>query len=602
MIKVSDYIIKFISDIGVKHVFMLPGGGWMHMLESLGNNSNITYICNLHEQASAIAAEAYGQYTNNIGVAMVTTGPGGTNAVTGIAAAWVDSTPCMVISGQVKRADMIEKSGLRQMGAQEVDIIPIVKPVTKYAVSVTNHLKIRYCLEKAFYLAKNGRPGPVWIDVPLDVQGSLVEESELMTFIPPKNSLQSIVNRNDSINETIKLLNNAKRPVILAGNGIWLANAEKEFHELINILNVPVLTTWKSVDLIPEDHRLFAGRPGAIGQRGANFVLQNADLLITIGARMDLPQTAYDHKNFGKSAKKVIVDIDECEIKKMQMNIDVPIIADAKDFICEMLNQKEKIRHTDKTGWLHKCAEWKEKYPVVLPEYRKQKDYVNSYVLIDVISQEMNSEDILVPGSSGSCSEVTMQAFKVKEGQNILNNQGFGSMGFGLPASIGACIASGQKRTVCINGDGGFQLNIQELETVARLQLPIKFFILNNDGYGSIRNMQRAHFSGNYVGSDEKSGMSLPDITKIANAYGIPSAKINNHEGINEKVREILNFTGPFICEVMIAPDQPTSPRVSSIKLEDGSMMSKPLEDMWPFLDKEELEANMISKYIQTPV
>ncbi len=592
MIKVSDYIIKFILDIGVKHVFMLPGGGWMHLLDSLGGNHELTYICSLHEQAAAIAAEAYGQYTNNIGIAMVTTGPGGTNAITGVAAAWVDSTPCMVISGQVKRADMIGNSGLRQKGAQEVDIIPLVKPVTKYAVSVTDPLKIRYCLEKAFYHAKTGRKGPVWIDVPLDVQGSFVEENELMPFIPPlKKNPEDIKNKTGM---AIRLINNAQRPVLLAGNGIKLADAEKNFLELIEILKIPVLTTWKTVDLIPEDHGLFVGRPGSIGQRGANFTLQNSDLLITIGARMDLPQTAYDHNNFGKSARKIVVDIDECEIKKLQMNIDVSIAADAKDFICEMLNQKERINYIDKTNWLDKCRKLKRKYPVTLPEYWQQKEYVNPYVLIDVLSREMNSEDILVPGSSGSCSEIAMQAFKVKKGQKVLNNQGFGSMGFGLPASIGACIASGGRRTICINGDGGFQLNIQELETVVRLQLPIKFFILNNDGYASIRNMQRSHFNGKYVASDKKSGMSLPDITKIANAYGIPSVKIDNHNEISEKVMNVLNSQGPIVCDVKVAPDQPTSPRVSSIKLENGSMMSKPIEDMYPFLDREELKDNII--------
>lgn len=596
MIKVSDYIIKFLVNIGVKHVFMLPGGGWMHMLDSLGKSQEIKYICNLHEQAAAIAAEAYGQYTNNLGVAMVTTGPGGTNAVTGVAAAWIDSTPCMIISGQVKRADMIGKSGLRQMGAQEVDIIPIVKPITKYAVSVTDPLKIRCSLEEALYLAQNGRRGPVWVDVPLDVQGQMIDENDLLPFIPP----QETVNENETqdfknkISETIKLINTAKRPVILAGNGIWLADAENEFLKLIEQLNIPVLTTWKSVDLLPENHRLYAGRPGSIGQRGANFVLQNSDLLITIGARMDLPQTAYNHKNFGKSAKKVIVDIDECEINKMQMNIDVPIVCNAKNFIGELLNKKDKIAYTDDSNWIEKCSQWKTKYPVVLEEYRNQKDYVNSYVLIDVLSQEMNSEDLLVPGSSGSCSEVTMQTFKVKKGQNVLNNQGFGSMGFGLPASIGACIASGNKRTVCVNGDGGFQLNIQELETVKRLNLPIKFFILNNNGYGSIRNMQRNHFEGHYVGSEENSGMSLPDITQLAKVYGIPCERIYNQENLNEKIKNILNTDGPFICDVMLDPEQPTSPRVSSIKLEDGSMVSKPMEDMWPFLTQEELEANMI--------
>lgn len=591
--KVSDYIVKFIEEkMKVKHVFILSGGGWMHLLNSLGENKNIEYICNLHEQGAAIAAEAYGQYTNNIGVAIVTTGPGGTNTITGVAAGWIDSTPMMVISGQAKRSDLIADKKIRQMGVQEVNIIPIVQPITKYAVTVLEPEKIRYHLEKAYYLATTGRKGPVWIDVPLDIQGANIDENKLEGFVPEVEAKKD-KNFEREISKVIELINSAKKPVFFAGNGIYLSGAKKEFINLVEKLDIPVLTTWKSIDFIEQDHKLFAGRPGSMASRGANFTLQNADLFISIGARMDLPQTAFNHKNFAKNAKKVVVDIDENEINKMQMDMEVKIVSDAKDFINALWENKEKITYKD-NGWIKKCNEWKEKYPIVLPEYLKLKNCVNSYVLLDVLSKEMTEKDMLVPGSSGTCSEVSLQSFKVKKNQTVLNNQGLGSMGFGLPASIGACIASGRKNTVCVNGDGGFMMNIQELETVKRLNLPIKFFILNNDGYGSIRNMQNNHFKGFYVGSGRTSGVTLPDFKKVAKAFDIEYVKINNQKNIEKEVRKILKGKKPVICEVMVDPNQQTQPRVSSVKLEDGSMMSKPIEDMWPFLSEEELKENMI--------
>lgn len=593
--KVSDYIIKFINEnMKVKNVFMLSGGGWMHMLNSLGHNKNIEYICNLHEQAASIAAEAYGQYTNNIGVAMVTTGPGGTNAVTAVAAGWIDSTPMMVISGQVKRADMIGDSNLRQRGPQEINIIPIVKPITKYAVSVLEPSKIRYHLEKAYYLATTGKKGPVWIDVPLDVQGAQIDENNLEAFVPEKECL-TVHNEcsNSDLENIISLINNAKRPVFFAGNGIYLAGAKEEFLNLVKKLNIPVLTTWKTIDFFDDNDELFIGRPGSIASRGANFNLQNADLFISIGARMDLPQVAFNFKNFAKNAKKVIVDIDGAELEKFEGDNIIKLQADAKDFIKQLYDNMDKVTYKD-NGWIEKCNELKNKYPLVNKEYFELKDYVNSYVLLDALSNQMSNDDVFVPGSSGSCSEVSCQAFRAKKGQVFLNNQGFGSMGFGLPASIGACIASGKKRTICVNGDGGFVMNIQELETVKRLNLPIKYFILNNDGYGSIKNMQNNHFNGFYVGSGRTSGVTLPDFERVAKSYGLEYFKISNQQNIISKVNEVLNSEGPVICEVMIDPSMQTQPRVSSKKLENGSMMSMPIENMWPFLSEDEIKAQVI--------
>lgn len=596
MIKVSDYVFKFISTLGVKHIFLLPGGGCMHLVDSLGKNSNLEYVCCLHEQAAAIAAEAYGEYTNNLGVALVTTGPGGTNAITGVAGAWIDSIPLLVVSGQVKRKDMIGNSGLRQRGNQEVDIVSIVKPITKYAVTVKKEEMIKYYLGKAIYLAKSGRPGPVWLDIPLDVQSAFVEEKKLIEFKPKEFSKSYTDNRklDKLVEKTIRLLNSSERPVILVGNGVRLSNALSEFLKIVEYLNVPVLTTWKAIDFLPEDHNLFFGRPGSIGQRGANFIQQNADFILCIGARLDLPQVGYNYDNFARGATKVIIDIDPAEIRKIGRKIEVPICSDAKVFLEIMLSKKDKIIDKNRKEWLDQCNYWKNKYPVVLKDYWKQRKYVNTYVLIDVLSNLMTEKDILVPGSSGSCSEITMQAFRVKKGQRIINTPGLGSMGFGLPASIGVCLASGKKRTISIIGDGGLQHNIQELQTLASLQLPIKMFILNNNGYASIRNTQNNYFKGRLVACDSTSGLTLPNTEKIAQAYGLKVMKIRNHFKIEEKVKKVLETKGPVICEVLVDPNLITAPRLSSFIKPNGTIVSRPLEDLWPFLDREEFRTNMI--------
>ncbi len=594
MIKLSDYVFKFISGLGVKHVFMLPGGGAMHLVDSLGRAKGIEFVCNLHEQASAIAAGVYGQYENKLGVALVTTGPGGTNAITGVAAAWLDSMPCLFLSGQVKRPDLMENHGVRQMGYQEINIVGLVKPITKYAVIVTDPMSIRYHLEKAVYLSSDGRPGPVWIDIPLDVQAAEIDESDLITFDEKEVPRSFDSNLSAKVSEAIKLFNESERPVILAGNGIRLSGAIPEFLELIEFLQVPVLATWKAIDFLPEIHPLFGGRPGAIGQRGANFTQQNSDWLLTIGARLDFGQTGNSHTNFARAAKKIIVDIDHAEIGKMAIPVDVPVYADAKNFIREFFRQKDKIILRDRKKWLSRSKAWQAKYPVVLPEYRQEKDFVNNYVLIDVLSEELSGEDMLVPCSSGSASEIFMQAFRVKPGMRVLSALGLGAMGFGVTSAIGACLVSGRKRTICIDGDGSFAMNIQELETVKRLNLPIKLFVLNNQGYVSIRNTQRNYFQGHLVASDASSGLTLPDISKIAAAFGIESVKIKSHSGIKEAVQKVLTFKGPVICEVMVSPNQVTSPRITSIARPDGTMFSKPMEDMWPFLSRDEFLQNMI--------
>jgi len=596
MIKLSDYVIDFINRLGVKHIFILPGGGCMHLADSVGKNDNIEYICNLHEQACAISADAYSQYTNHLGAALVTTGPGGTNAITGVAGSWLDSIPVMIISGQVKRSDMVGDRGIRQMGFQEIGIVNLVAPITKYAVTVQKPDEIRYHLEKGAFLARTGRPGPVWIDIPLDVQSALIDENHLTQFHSEshKDETQNdALTLNDTIDDIIDLLNHSERPAILAGNGVRLSCALNELRQVIDLLNIPVLTTWKTIDIISEDDPLFAGRPGSAGQRNANFVQQNSDFIIIIGARLDHGQTGYDHKNFARSAKKIMIDIDPSEIEKMDQTIDIKLPFDAKIFLKQFLEKKGQIIRKDRSSWLKICSGWKKKYPVVLASYFKEKK-VNNYVLIDALSKVMEKDDLLVPGSSGASSEVTMQTFKVKYGQRIFNSQGLGAMGFGIAAAIGGCIASGLKRTICIEGDGGFYMNVQELETVRRLNLPIIFFLLNNQGYASIRITQTNYFNGRFVGSDAKSGLTLPETQKIARGFGLNYFQINSNVNIEDKVKQVLDTKGPVLCEVVLAFDHITAPKLSSYQKKDGSMASRPLEDLAPFLPREELKENMM--------
>jgi acetolactate synthase-1/2/3 large subunit len=594
MIKLSDFVMNFIVDAGVRHVFMLPGGGAMHLVDSLGRNKDLTYICNLHEQACAIAAEAYSQYTNHLGVALVTTGPGGTNAITGVAAAWLDSTPVLFLSGQVKRPDMTGARGVRQMGFQEIDIVGLVRPITKYAVTVMEPSSIRYHLEKAVHLAKQGRPGPVWIDIPLDVQAAMIDEKELPGFDELGRNPTAEPDRFEELaTQAVDLLCRARRPVILAGNGVRLSDALGDFFRLIEALRIPVLTTWKAADIMGEDHPYYAGRPGAVGQRGANFTQQNADWLLVLGARLDFGQTAFSHVNFAPRAQKVMVDIDPAEIGKMQMPIAVPVCSDAGGFIRELNRRLPEKQLPDWSAWLRQCKQWQARYPVVLPEYWREDGFVNDYVLVDVLSDAMSSDDLLIPGSSGACSERTLQAVRIQQGQRVFNSEGLGPMGFGIPAAIGGCVAGGGRRTICIDGDGGFAMNLQELETVRRLGLPIKFFVLNNGGYGSIQATQKAYFGGHYVASSPASGLTLPAISAAAKAFRIPAMRMTRHATLRKQVQRALDREGPVVCEVMVSPDRQTAPRVASRQNEDGSMESNPMEDLWPFLDRTEFERQM---------
>ncbi|MGA2146125.1 MAG: thiamine pyrophosphate-binding protein [Bryobacteraceae bacterium] len=592
MKKLSDYVIEFVAGAGVKHIFMLAGGGSMHLVDSVGRHRELEYVCCLHEQACAFAAEHYAEFTNGLGVALVTTGPGGTNAVTGLAAAWLESASCLFLSGQAKRGDLIGATGVRSMGQQEVDIVAVVKPLTKYAVTVLDPATIRYHLEKAVYLATHGRRGPVWIDIPLDVQAATIDETGLRGFVPPPVARAASLER--QVSEAIDLIDDSQRPVLFLGNGSRAALAGGELGQLVDLLKIPVLVTWKMADFLPEANPYYAGRPGAIGQRGANFTEQNADCLIIVGARLDRPQTAFSHRNFARAATKIMVDVDAAELAKIQPEVHVPVCADAGVFTREFLRQANRLKPKDRSCWVKRAKEWSERYPVVLPEYWADAGAVNTYVLMDVLSDELAATDVIVPGSSGPCSDIFMQAFRVKAGQRIVNAPGLGAMGTGLPGAIGACLASGRRRTVNINGDGGFQLNVQELETVRRLNLPIKFFVLANGGYASIMATQRNYFGGRFVGSEASSHLTLPDIERVAAAYGLPTAHIHDHGELRQGVREVLALDGPVVCAVDTPADQPTAPRVTSSIRPDGTIVSKPMEDMWPFLGRDEFLSNMI--------
>ena len=587
MIKLSDYVFQFLEQKGVKYAFMLPGGGAMHLDDSIGR-SGIQYICTLHEQAAAIAAEAYAQHTNKIGVCLTTSGPGATNAITGVTAGWIDSTPMFIISGQAKRVDLVGDSGVRQIGSQEVQIIDMVKPITKYAVQVMEPSEIRYHMERAYHEATSGRPGPVWLSIPLDVQAAMVEPEKQNGYEIPQDKGEELT---DIVDKTVELLKKAQKPVILAGNGIKLAGATEDFYELLKALPIPVLTTWKTIDMLGEDDELYVGHPGGMGDRGANLILQSADVLLSIGSRLDTSVTAFNEQNFGKNAKKIVIDIDRHELDRMKLSqVEAMCACDAGEFIRSLLEAARdeevlKARYAAWAKWKEQGHELRKKYPSVTDVHRNVKGVVSAYYFTELLCRHTTETDVIVPESSGAAGEITYQAFSPKRGQKMKNAAGLGSMGFGLPYSIGACLANDMHRTILINGDGAFQMNIQELETLVRLQLPIKIFIWNNQGYASIRSMQNNNFGGFQVASGESSGLCMPDTVRVAEAYGLKTFRIVDNTQLEQHIQEVLDTDGPVLCELMISPDETVSPRTKTIVHEDGTLESYPLEKMWPCVE-----------------
>ncbi|MBU6338584.1 MAG: thiamine pyrophosphate-binding protein [Rickettsiales bacterium] len=592
-IKLSDYIAKELVKYGVEHVFMISGGGAMHLNDSLGKHEKLQYVCNHHEQASAIAAEGYARFAGKLPVINVTTGPGGVNALNGVFGQWTDSVPALYISGQVKHEttlDSVPNLNLRQLGDQEVDIIAMVKPITKYAEMVRDPKDIKRILHKAIYLATSGRPGPTWIDIPINIQGAMIDENDL-------NDAEIIVEENFSdlekqVDEIIANLKSAKRPVIVAGNGIRVSGTIADLEQLMTKVKIPFVNTFNGVDNIVSNHPLYMGRIGTIGQRAGNFTLQNADLVLFLGTRNNIRQVSYNWEMFARNAKKIIVDIDKAELNKPTIKADIAINADLKNLL-PLLNKKIN-GEISKQEWVEWCAFRRDKYhPSKNPEYKKSSGLINPYNFIQVLTSATKEGVTTIAGNGTACVAL-FQAGIVKKDQRIFWNSGDASMGYDLPAAIGACFANGKKDVICLAGDGSIMMNLQELQTVKHYNLPIKIFVLNNAGYSSIRQTQRNFFGEKLVACSTNSGVSTPDFAKIAAAFELPSMTIKSNDNLENEVKAALAKDGPLVCEVMLDHDYIFQPKLSSEKLPDGRIISKPLEDMYPFLPRDEFESNMI--------
>ncbi|MDO8892034.1 MAG: thiamine pyrophosphate-binding protein [Sulfurimicrobium sp.] len=589
--RVADFIADFVAGLGVKHVFLLPGGGAMYLVDAVGKHPDIEAVACLHEQAAAISAEAYARINENLGVAMVTTGPGATNAVTAVAGGWIESVPLMVISGQVKRADMLRDSPLRQKGVQEVDIVKIVKSITKYAVTVERPEDIRIEMERAAHYARKGRAGPVWIDVPLDVQGAPVEPASLPHWL---GEAQDVASKGFSgeIERLQSLLAEAKRPLLLAGHGVRLAGGASLFRELVEKLEIPVVTTWNALDLLPYEHPLLVGRPGVVALRAPNFAVQNCDLLISIGSRLDNIITAYNPRGFAREARKVVVDVDRHEIEKLDMDIALSLEADAKSFLAAWLDAKAPVCQ-DWSAWKNRCADWKHRYPVNDGEPFPPSGPISHYQLMDALSDAIPENTTISTGSSGLAVEAFYTIFRNKPGQRVFLTSGLGAMGYGLPAAIGACFSGDCQPMVAIESDGSLQLNIQELATLRAFNLPICLIIMNNNGYASIRNTQRNYFNGRFVGTGPEAGLLLPDLEKVAATYDLPFLRIEDASDLKGMLHQALSQPWPLLVDVRLISNEALVPKVSALPQPDGSIKSMPLEDMTPLLPLETLRAEM---------
>ncbi len=601
--KLSDYIVGRLADWGVRHVFLVTGGGAMHLNDSIGKESRIQYVCNQHEQASAMAAEGYARITGQPGVLNVTTGPGGINALNGVFGAWTDSVPMLIVSGQVKRETCMRSqgiTGLRQLGDQEADIVAMVAGITKYAMLVDDPLTIRYHLERAWHLAQTGRPGPCWLDIPVDVQAASVDPAALRVYDPAEDSTapdQIAVDPSHlkaQCRDVLRRIRGAKRPVILAGTGVRAAHAVKEFDEVFHRLGVPVTTAWTH-DLIATDDPLFGGRQGTIGDRAGNFTVQNADLLLILGSRLNVRQTSYNWQSFAPHAFTIQVDIDAAEFHKPTVQPDMGIRCDLKQFLQELLHQLDTDgdRPDAHATWVAWCRERVRRYPVVQDRQRQPGPPLNPYYFIEQLSSKLAADDAIVCGNATSCI-ASFQTLRLQRGQRLFSNSGSASMGYDLPAAIGAAFARPGKRVICIAGDGSIQMNIQELQTVVHHHLPVKIFVLNNSGYLSMRMTQQGFF-GRLTGESAASGASLPDMVKIGCAYGIPSIRIDRQSQLDQ-IDRALAAEGPALIDVVLDPNQEFEPRSKAKQLPDGRIVSPNLEDMYPFLSETELMDNVIKE------
>jgi acetolactate synthase-1/2/3 large subunit len=585
--RVADYLIQHLASLGVTEIFLLPGGGAMYLNDAVACEPKISPIACHHEQACGIAAEAYGRtHAVGFGVAIVTTGPGATNILTPVAGAWIESLPLLIISGQVKRTDAINSRQIRQGGVQEVDIISVVKPITKYAVTIESASSARMHLEEAIWQMKNGRPGPVWIDVPLDIQAAPINPDSLLRFTPPAILKDGGLLK--EINQLNAILVGSQRPIFLIGHGVRISGATEKFRELAEKLNIPCVFTWNAADTFECDHDLYIGRPGVVAARAPNFAIQNSDCLISIGCRLDNVITAYNPSEFARNARKIVVDVDAHELARHQMTIDLKICSDALVFIdewCLNLPELENI-----SLWSQKCLDWKHRYTPLEGKTFDKTSPIGHFQFVDRLSEAISKDCLIVTGSSGLAVEVFYMAFKNKKGQRMFLTSGLGSMGYGLPAAIGACIGSGRAPTICVESDGSLMLNIQELATLKQLELPLTLVIMNNNGYASIRNTQKNYFNERYIASSKESGLLIPNFMNLANAIGIECVRVNNISEITSSL-----FSNKLrIIEVMLEESVVLAPKVSALPQNDGSMISMPLEDMSPLLPRSVLRSEML--------
>lgn len=585
MIKVSDYIAKRLKEVyGVKNVFLISGGGAMHLNDSFGKYFD--YITAHNEQALSMMAEGYSKVDGKLSVINVTTGPGGLNTLSGVFGQWTDSVPVLYISGQVKFETTIyscKNIKLRQLGDQEADIISAVKPFTKYAIMVTDPYTIKYHLDKSIYISTTGRFGPVWLDIPINVQSSIIDETKLENFIPKHKDTKKI--EKNIIKAVIDKLNNSKKPVIIAGYGIRLSKQKENFHKLIEKLNIPVLSTFCGMDIMCSNNILSAGRIGSVGQRAANIILNESDLILCLGTRNSIFSVSYNYENFAKNAYKICVDIDENELNKKTLNIDMPINEDLSKFIPSLL---KKIDRLNIDNWVKTCKQYNLRFSFYNnKDYNNKKDKINPYYFVRKLTESLKENDILVAGNGSACV-ITYQVAEIKNKQRIFWNKGCAAMGYGFPASIGACIANSNNSVICLDGDGSFMMNLQELQTVKHYNLPIKIFIINNNGYISIKQTQNNFFNGHMVGSGIDSGVSMPNFNDIAKAFGIKSAEINSYtddKNLENQINFILDTKEAILCNVIVDDNYIFTPKLLARKLDDGTMISPSFENMYPFID-----------------
>jgi len=594
-IRLADYVARFVRDQGVGAVFLVPGGGAMYLCDAFGNTPGLDYVPNHHEQASSIAAEAYSRVNGRLGCALVTTGPGGTNAVTACAGAWIESVPLLIISGQVKRDDLMRESGVRQMGPQEVDIVSIVRPITKFATTILDAQDIRRCLEEAVHLATTGRRGPVWIDIPLDIQASVIDPAALAGFEPPSTGADQAALA-DGCRQVMELIAAAERPIILAGHGIRLAEGAEQFRTLVETLQIPVVTTWNATDLVPADHPLSVGKPGVVALRAPNFAVQNSDLVIAIGARLDNVVTAHNPAKFGRHAKKIMIDVDPAELAKFDGvdNFALRLQADARDFIAALTPLARAAKPRDRGAWLARCADWKRRYPINDGAAFPKNGPISHFHLTQALSDELPAQSLIVTGSSGLAIEFFYTGFQNKEGQRVFLTSGLGAMGYGLPAMIGAYMASDRRPFVGIESDGSLMMNLQELQTIASHKIPLRLFVFNNNGYASIRNTQRNYFDARYVGSGPAGKLDIPDLVALAKTFGWDAFRIEDASDLHDGLQRALAHDGPLLVDVKLINDEALFPKSAALPQADGSMRSMPLEDMSPLLPRDEFRANMI--------